>query len=207
MNTNGIIHLLFPTPIMTFDVERHQEYKAKYVPLLLEEKRKNPNQKAKWAIADNTWTMFHAEKIMNVIDAQVKSKINEYISFIADEEKRLDLDFFSWVNIHTSSMHQEQHAHPGAIVCGVYYLQFDENKDFPANFVNPAEYEIGAWTIGCEKKIQLNNHFLNSHTYPNQLNVKEGTLVLFPPHAAHSVPQSYEHDQARITYTFNVYVK
>ena len=207
MNQNGIIHLLFPTIFMTFDVVRHQEYKEKYVPLLLEEKKKNPNQKAQWACNENTWTLFHPEKFMDVIDIQIKSKINEYLSFIANEEKKLDLDFFSWVSIHTGSMHQEQHAHPGAIVCGIYYLQFNELKDFPACFVNPREYAIGAWTIGCEKKIKLNSHFLNANTYPNQLKIKEGTLILFPPHAEHSVPQSYEHDQPRITYTFNVYVK
>tara|TARA_R100000742_G_C4240218_1_gene60050 strand:- start:44 stop:670 length:627 start_codon:yes stop_codon:yes gene_type:complete len=208
MTEQGSIHLIFPTPFMTFKVKRHEEYKEKYIPFLLEEKRKNPNQKAKWSACDDTWTMFDVEKNITILDSQIRSKIDEYLAFITKSETKLDLYFDSWINIHTSNMYQDQHEHPGSIVSGIYYLQFDNEKDCAVKFINPTQYHIGCWSESMDDEHKIKNSFLDAATYPNKLNIKEGTFVLFPPYAAHSVPKSLiQHDEYRITYVFNAYLK
>ena len=54
--TTPRLELLFPTPIVIAQVERHKEYKEKFVPLLTQMKLEAPNQAAPWAKLEHTWT-------------------------------------------------------------------------------------------------------------------------------------------------------
>ena len=52
--TTPRLELLFPTPVVLAQVERHEEYKEKFVPLLTEKFLEAPNQKAPWARLEHT---------------------------------------------------------------------------------------------------------------------------------------------------------
>ena len=202
--TTPRLELLFPTPVVLAQVERHEEYKEKFVPLLTEKFLEAPNQKAPWARLEHTWTSFSSDTGLSVWDEQIKQLVHDYLNYLQGYPIEFEIQIDSWFNVHDSTMYIEQHEHFPSIISGIYYLQLDDNKDYPATFINPFQKDLdrtGAKGIEFEAKCEA----LKPHTFPNFLDIKEGDIVLFPSYLSHLVRRSRtNHDNLRISYAFNV---
>ena len=202
--TTPRLEFLFPTPVVITKIEKHEEHKARVL-LVLEQKFKDsPNQTAPWATMEHTWTSFEKDQGLNIWDEQFDKTIHDYLNYLQGSPIEFDYVVDSWLNIHDSNMYMEQHEHGGAIVSGIYYLQFDKNKDFPATFMNPSHKGLEDWGLKSTNFFTTNDA-LNISTFPNYLNLDEGDLILFPSYLTHLVKRSRrQHDKLRVSYAFNV---
>ena len=202
--TTPRLELLFPTPILITKIEKHQEHKERVLPVLKQKFKDSPNQSAPWASMEHTWTSYEKDQGLNIWDDQFQKTVHDYLNYL--QGKPIDFEFAvdSWLNIHDSNMYMEQHEHGGAICSGIYYLQFDKNKDYPATFMNPSHKDIEHMSERGTNFIP-NNDALNISTFPNYLNLDEGDLILFPSYLTHLVKRSRrQHDKLRVSYAFNV---
>ena len=202
--TTPRLELLFPTPIVIAQVERHKEYKEKFVPLLTQMKLEAPNQAAPWAKLEHTWTSFSNDTGLTVWDEQFQKLVHDFLNYLQGYPIEFEIEIDGWFNVHDSTMYIEQHEHFPSIISGIYYLQLDDTNAYPATFVNPFTKDLdrcNAKGIEFEAKCDA----LKSHTFPNSLDIKEGDVVLFPSYLSHLVRRSRSvHDNLRISYAFNV---
>ena len=202
--TTPRLEFLFPTPVVITKIEKHEEHKARVLPVLEQKFKDSPNQTAPWATMEHTWTSFEKDQGLNIWDEQFDKTIHDYLNYLQGSPIEFDYVVDSWLNIHDSNMYMEQHEHGGAIVSGIYYLQFDKNKDFPATFMNPSHKGIEDWGLKSTNFHPENDALILS-TFPNYLNIEEGDLILFPSYLTHFVKRSRgQHDKLRVSYAFNV---
>ena len=86
-------------------------------------------------------------------------------------------------------------------------MEFDNQLDYPATFVNPSNTHIEGWGLRARKDFDPKNESMLENTFPNYMNIAEGDVILFPPYLTHFVPCSKVGSDKRITYTFNVHFK
>ena len=202
--TTPRLELLFPTPVVITKIEKHQEYKDRVLPLITKKYKDSPNQTAPWARMEHTWTSFEKDEGLHIWDEQFEKVVYDYLNYMNGSPIEWKINIDSWINVHDSNMYMEQHKHGGAVCSGIYYLQFDKDKDYPAIFNNPAENDLEHWA-GLESDFEPKIPALYKSTYPNYLNLEEGDLILFPPYLTHLVKRSrHQHDKLRISYAFNV---
>ena len=153
---------------------------------------------------EHTWTSFEKDEGLHIWDEQFERVVYEYLNYMNGSPIKWKIHVDSWLNIHDSNMYMEQHEHVGAVCSGIYYLQLDKDKDYPATFNSPSQKDIANWAlIGCDFHPQ--NNALGTTTYPNYMNLREGELILFPSYLTHFVKRSrIQHDKLRISYAFNV---
>lgn len=199
------LEYLFPTPVLQMEVARHKEYKEKFVPLLMEHMKENPANQLQWNGIDNCWSAAHdlVGNELSPIDEQVEHAVRNFIGFCKGiQHYEGDLEYQGWWNVFNQHAYMEIHDHAECAISGIYYLQLDLNKDYPAGFMNPQSRLIERWT--SNNGMGDNNTAFMSHTHPNFLNIKEGMVVLFPPHLQHFVRSSKTTDEHyRISYAFN----
>lgn len=202
--SEGIMSLLFPTPVLTFTLNNHVKNKEKHLSTLINYYQFNKEKKARWSRLDNTCTWF--EHGISFFDDQFKERIEYYISYLLQKEFKSSYRFQPWFNLHTSNSYMREHGHNGSIISGIYYFQFNNKTDNPVSFVNPLKYELESWVAMNNWEIEPNNKFLVEDTTSRiDLHIKEGSVVLFPSYLKHFVPEGLEAtDDLRITYTFNV---
>lgn len=194
---------LFPTPVYRVALSRHAEFKKRMVPKISENFRKEPNKKAPWADLCHTWQQHLNEidtKDFVYIQSDLDIAINEYLSFLNIPPVKYEIS--GWVNVHDSKMYQEVHHHVPAMISGIYYVQFDKDKDNQVLFRNP---DRSFNTMMDCLNVPVANPMLGLHTGNlNNFIIEEGDLILFPSTLEHFVPRSQQHDQLRITLSFNV---
>lgn len=201
------LELLFPTPIILLDVERHLEYKEKFVPLLMEKMKDNPGNSLQWNSIDNCWSATHdlVGDDLTPIDEQIENAVRGFIGYCKGFPYAYEgnLEYQGWWNVYNQHAYMEIHDHAECAISGIYYLQLDLNKDYPAGFMNPCSQLIERWS--SNNNMGDKNSVFMSHTHPNFLDIKEGMLLLFPPHLQHFVRSSKTlDDHYRISYAFNV---
>ena len=202
--TTPRLEFLFPTPVLITKIERHQEHKEKVLPVLEQKFKDSPNQHAPWATMEHTWTTFEKDSELNIWDDQFQKTVHDFLNYLQGHPIDFEFTVDSWLNIHDSNMYMEQHQHGGSVVSGIYYLQLDKAKDYPATFMNPSDKGIEDWGLKGTNFFPSNEAFVLS-TYPNYLNIEEGDLVLFPSYLTHFVKRSRaQHGKLRVSYAFNV---
>ena len=196
---------LFPTPLLKVEVARHKEYKQKFVPLLMKLMKDNPSNQIQWGGIDNCWSASHdlLGNELSPIDEQIENAVRGFIGYCKGvnyyDEK---VSYQGWWNVYNQHAYMEIHDHADCAISGIYYLQLDLNKDYPAGFLNPCSQLLERWT--SNNSMGGNNSAFISHTHPNFLDIKEGMVVLFPPHLEHFVRCSKTMDEHyRIAYAFN----
>ena len=174
------------------------------VPKILENFKKEPNKKAPWATICHTW-----QQALNEIDTKdfvyiqkdLDIAIDQYFSYLNIPPVKYSVE--GWINVHDSTMYQEVHNHVPSMISGIYYVQYDKNKDCQVLFRNPNDRFDSMMTA---LNTPLGNPMLGLHTGRlNNFIIEEGDLILFPGTLEHLVPKSkQQHDQHRITLSFNV---
>ena len=190
------LYPMFATNVVVEQMQSNDEYKKEILPDLLKEFKKNPNQKAPWATDCNTWQTAASGKGLDHLNNGLQLAVEDYFNYIGCEPFKYEIR--AWFNIHTSDMYQEAHDHVATkeILSGIYYLQFDKEKDQPVVFLKHNEefYNLLKYTG------------ITTASENPDLNIKEGSLILFPPNTRHYVPRAKEkHDGLRITISFNVH--
>lgn len=201
--SEGVMNLLFPTPILTFTLDNHTKNKEQYFSKIINYYKTNKTNKANWSRHDKTCTWF--DHNIDFFDKQMRDRINFYLTYLAQEKPKYGYDFSSWFNLHTENDYMGEHEHHGSICSGIYYFQFNNETDKSAIFVNPARTSIDTWNIINDDNIGYKNKFLTHDTSNKNLYIKEGSVVLFPAYLKHYVPAAIkQNNNLRITYTFNV---
>ena len=198
------LFLLFPTPLVKFKLNRHKEHKETYKDKLLKlfnERKGNPS--LHFHEHENSYQLFDWKDIE---DEQIDNMCQQYANYLSGESTK-DTYKRSWFNVHTQQMHQASHTHYGAFFSGIYYMEFDNQLDYPATFVNPCNKDIEGWGLRARKDFEPKNELLLENTFPNYMNIAEGDVILFPPYLTHFVPCSKVGSDKRITYAFNVHFK
>ena len=200
---NPELFLMFPTPIIKFRLDKHQEHKETYVPKLLEffnSRTGNPSHFAHRH--ENSYLLMYDDSHLDIEDKQLDDACIEYLNYLSGSNYT-GYGRKSWFGVHTPEMHIQSHTHAGAVFSGVYYLQFNPEYDYPTAFNSPIEMQIDNWGGG---RFESQNSVLAPATFPNALDIKEGDVVLFPAWLSHYAPCSRPGGQERMTYVFNTYL-
>ena len=198
------LFLMFPTPILKFSLDRHEEHKETYVPKVLEffnTRKGNPSHFV--SAQENSYLLMEPDSGLDIIDHQLDNMCSQYMNYLSGNKVN-DIHRKSWFGVHTPEMHIQSHAHFGAVFSGVYYLQFNPEFDYPTTFTSPCHDEVENW-VGGEFDSQ-NEHTIAT-TFPNHMDIKEGEVVLFPSWLSHFVPCSKPGAKERISFVFNMFLK
>ena len=195
--TMAQLYPIHSTNVVVEQMQDHAEYKNLLVPELLEEFKNNPNQKAPWAIHCDTWQIPATGKGLEHLNNGLQIAIESYFNYMGCRPFKYEIK--AWFNVHTCDMYQEVHDHISSseVLSGIYYLQFDKEKDLPVFFMNQNKDYINL----------LKYKEIPTALEETDLNIEEGSLVLFPPTAQHYVPKAkVKHDGLRISLSFNVHL-
>ena len=200
---NPELFLMFPTPILKFRLDKHQEHKETYVPKVLEffnSRTGNPSHFE--TRQENSYLLMSEDSGLDIMDKQLDNMCVQYTNDLSNN-KVPSFNRESWFGVHTSKMHIQSHAHYGALFSGVYYLQFNPKYDYPTTFTSPIQNEIENWDGG---RFEPDNEHTIPSTFPNYLKIQEGDVILFPSWLTHYVPYSKEGGKERITFVFNTFL-
>ena len=107
----------------------------------------------------------------------------------------------SWSNIHGSNEYSQIHYHGSSLLSGVYY------PILPKDSGNIAFHKNGIYTNIFHQSIRFEYDEVNNLTAEKYVvNIKEGTIVLFPSHLEHSVEKNNSYEK-RYSLAFNFYVR
>lgn len=191
------LYPLFPTNVVVEQMTDHEEYKKLIVPKLLEEFKNNPEQKAPWATDCHTWQIPADGAGLDNLNNGLLMAIESYFNYLGCQPFKFEVK--AWYNIHTSDMYQEVHDHvtDTEVLSGIYYVQFDKEKDQPVVFVNDKKEYVNLLKYkGIPPSLEGDT----------DLEIAEGSLLLFPPNTKHYVPKAkVKHDGLRISLSFNVH--
>ena len=196
----SIIHL-FPTPVYKFALAGHATYKKRLVKLLEQKFLSKSNKSAEWARCCNSWQIQAYDLDIQLQDMyeEIMKDVMKYIQYLQVNRPSYYTIFDSWFNVHTFDMYQEEHGHMPAFLSGIYYLQFDKEKDNSVYFLSPDKtFLYSSWAQG----LPIINPELRTRTQLEDVN--EGDVILFPSSLHHMVVKSKPHDQLRITNSFNI---
>lgn len=156
-------------------------------------------------LTDNLLTSYDADNFN--FDLFSKSEVtqrlyNKYILRFFDKPTKVNvLDM--WFNYYSNGEYQESHTHiqPDMFVerthfsC-IHYLKFDPEVHQPTVFCDPLAM------IRRTNSIELDSNNYNERYEPQ---VREGSIIMFPPYLEHYVPKSNPTpDNPRITVAFNI---
>ena len=107
----------------------------------------------------------------------------------------------SWSNIHGPNEYSQIHYHGSSLLSGVYY------PILPKDSGNIAFHKNGIYTNIFHQSIRFEYDEVNNLTAEKYVvNIKEGTIVLFPSHLEHSVEKNNSNEK-RYSLAFNFYVR
>ena len=196
---------LFATNIVVEQIQNHDKFKKIIVPKLTKSFELNSTEKAPWADHCHTCQKTGFQEDLKIIYDNFHLAIDGYFKFIGCP--KFNYVIHSWYNIHTSDMYQETHNHMGngrVMLCGIYYIQFDPEKDQPVVFT---ANDSSSRFCDVLRYKGLDAEFVAETTAEktNFLNIKEGDLILFPPTTNHYVPRALlPNNNLRMTLAFNV---
>jgi uncharacterized protein (TIGR02466 family) len=128
------------------------------------------------------------KKIKKFIDC----KLLEYANNILATNHKLNITQ-SWINRSASGGSHKIHNHPNSIVSGVFYLQLE--NDMP---------QISFYK-DVVSQFHLSQKYITDFTTDYfSLLAESGTLLLFPSHLKHAVPQN-KSTKERISLSFNTF--
>ena len=191
---------LFSTNIVVDQITNHKKFKEIIVPKLTSS---NLGTKAPWAKHCHTSQKLADSEGLDVLQTELQLAVESYFSYLGCEPFKYEIR--AWYNVHTSDMYQQTHHHMNGdeLLSGIYYIQFDKEKDQPVVFINSNN------TFATALKYKgLHPKFLEwdtDNTPDFSTQIQEGSLILFPPCTPHYVPKAKEpHDGLRISMSFNV---
>ena len=133
---------------------------------------------------------------------RIDQGISEYMTHLGVDMSKISINITtSWVNQYSKGDNTHQHSHSNSIISGVYYLE-DCDETAPIQFHRAPGY-VNLWPNTINLPIRTHNA-LNIDVIT--VIPKQGELIMWPSHLAHSVPPN-QSDTQRHTIAFNTFVK
>ena len=156
-------------------------------------------------LTDNLLTSYDSENFN--FDLFTKSEVTQrlyekyVLRFFDKPTKVIVLDM--WFNYYSNGEYQEAHTHVQPDIFAqrphfscIHYLKFDPEVHQPTVFRDPLSM------IRQTNSIELDSNNYNEKYEPQ---VREGSIIMFPPYLEHYVPKSNPTpDNPRITVAFNI---
>ena len=186
-------HNLWPIPVYEAEIPVKQEWKDAVINLEYERTHINNSN-----ISKDRYILNNIPDLKKDIEEHCERFVIKYLT-VKDNAK-----FYlqnSWCNIHGSNESSQIHYHGGSLLSGVYYPIFPKNSGNLSFHKNPLHINLFHQSIRFEYD-ELNN--ITAEKYI--LEIKEGTIVLFPSQLEHSVEKNISNEK-RYSIAFNFYVR
>jgi len=194
---------LFSTNIVVDQISNHEKFKEIIVPKVTKKFKDNPNTYAPWTVHSHTCQKMASNDGLDVLQTELQLAVESYFSHLGCKPFKYEIR--AWYNIHTCDMYQSTHHHMSGneVLSGIYYIQFNKEKDEPVVFINSNNtYASLLQYKGLQPKFL---EWDTDNTPDFSAQIQEGTLILFPPCTPHYVPRAKKHhDSLRISMSFNV---
>jgi uncharacterized protein (TIGR02466 family) len=187
------VHNLWPIPIYEDKIPVKKQWKDTITNLEYERTHVNNSD-----ISKDRYILNSIPDLKNDIENHCENFVRKYLT-VKNNAKFYLLN--SWSNIHSPNESSQIHFHASSLLSGVYY------PIFPKNSGNIAFHNIGTYANIFNQSIRFEyeeNNNLTSEKYV--LNLKEGTIVIFPSHLDHSVERNNSNEK-RYSIAFNFYVR
>lgn len=196
-----MIEHLFSSPLYSAKLEKHQENKNKFVPLLYDDiaQVEDKNKHDDWWSC-NSYQTFLRGYGQEELEGQMFEHVDNYMNELGYSAITYKIE--SWFNMYGPNQYQEEHFHLPNLISGLYVLRFDPELHTNLVFTNRfSELAVLHHLAGAYPTNYSNAHFTNS------INLEEGKVYIFPASQKHLVPPQpakLDKDNYRITFTFNV---
>ena len=184
---------LWPIPVYEAEIPVKQEWKDAVVNLEYERTHINNSD-----ISKDRYILNNIPDLKSDIESHCELFVRKYLT-VKDNAK-----FYlqnSWCNIHGSNESSQIHYHGGSLLSGVYYPIFPKNSGNLSFHKNHLHINLFHQSIRFEYD-ELNN--ITAEKYI--LEIKEGTIVLFPSQLEHSVEKNISNEK-RYSIAFNFFVR
>tara|TARA_Y100000114_G_scaffold30520_1_gene26122 strand:+ start:380 stop:994 length:615 start_codon:yes stop_codon:yes gene_type:complete len=195
---------LFPQPISRLNLEKTEKYKKIYIPKLTKEFKEHPEKCWDWNTNSHCWF----ERILTMpkeLGEDITSAVTQWMQYFGFPDAKWDLT--AWWNVYAWDMYQDTHNHIGNelgnnVVSGIYYLQLPKYAK-PAVFTNRF---TPYYSILNRTGTYIKHPFFECFSAGvESFQQREGDLIMFTPDQDHLAPRSsQQHDELRITMSFNV---
>jgi uncharacterized protein (TIGR02466 family) len=186
-------HNLWPIPVYESEIPVKQEWKTAVINLEYERTHINNSD-----ISKNRYVLNTMSNLKSDIENHCERFVRKYLNVKGNAQFYLQN---SWCNIHGPNEHSQIHYHGNSLLSGVYYPILPDNSGHIAFHKGSIYTNIFHHSIRFEYE-EHNN--LNVEQYV--LNLKEGTIIIFPSHLDHSV-QKNNSNEKRYSLAFNFYVR
>ena len=186
-------HNLWPIPVYEAEIPVNQEWKDAVINLEYERTHINNSD-----ISKDRYILDNIPDLKSDIESHCERFVRKYLA-VKDNAK-----FYlqnSWCNIHGPNENSQIHYHASSLLSGVYY------PILPKDSGNIAFHRGSIYTNIFHQSIRFEyeeNNNLTAEKYV--LNLKEGTIIIFPSHLDHSV-QKNNSNEKRYSIAFNFYVR
>ena len=186
-------HNLWPIPVYEAEIPVKQEWKDAVINLEYERTHINNSD-----ISKDRYILNDIPDLKSDIESHCELFVRKYLT-VKDNAK-----FYlqnSWSNIHRPNEDSQIHYHASSLLSGVYYPILPKNSGDIAFHRGSIYTNIFHHSIRFEYK---ENNNLTAEKYV--LNLKEGTIIIFPSHLEHSVEKNNSNEN-RYSIAFNFYVR
>jgi len=183
--------MLFPTPLQVAQYDDLTDTEINFV----------KQEKLYWAgqrptnrnVGTDQYTILDCAE-MQTIKLFIQEQLNDFVTRIMSIDNKL-FPTLSWVNRAPKGTSHYRHKHVNSIISGVLYLS---DNPTPIEFYNDISIVTQPLTFKPKEFNPFNTHI-------NMIEVKKGTLLLFPSYLEHGVGRNIqEHD--RLSLSFNTWV-
>ena len=186
-------HNLWPIPVYESEIPVKEEWK-KYI--------RNLNYERTWIgnsdISTDRYVLNEMPDLKLEIENNCERFVRKYLHIKSNAQFYLQN---SWTNIHSPYESSQLHYHGNSLLSGVYYpilpkdsgnIQFCKSHIYNNLFHPSIRFEFDEL------------FYVNSDSY--KLELKEGTVIIFPSHLEHSVEKNWSTER-RYSLAFNFYVR
>lgn len=186
-------HNLWPIPVYEAEIPVKQEWKD--FTFNLEYERTHVNNSD---ISKNRYILNDILDLKKEIENNCELFVRKYLAVKQNAKFYLQN---SWSNIHRPNECSQIHYHGSSLISGVYY------PILPKNSGKISFHKNGIYTNTFHQSIRFEYDEVNNITAEKYvLDIREGTIVLFPSHLEHSVEKNNSNDN-RYSIAFNFYVR
>jgi hypothetical protein len=187
---DAVIIPLFPTPIISYEVEVGEGERSFLLSQYPDNVRVNiGNSSSKdYSILDNKEVRGLKEKLLFLVNN----------AFTHIHHPQLESGLYitqSWLNFTTKDQFHHRHNHPNSFYSAVLYLKVCDEDII--TFYDP--HHLGVYEIYTTRY-----NIFNSSSW--QIPVRDNLLLIFPSTIPHSVP-NLKHDNVRISLSFNTFLR
>jgi hypothetical protein len=182
---------LFPTPLFVTEIQGFTDEELEFVKQssLYARYKDEPGR----CVGSDRFDIIHLPEMSRVCDF-VQTQLNLYAREVMSISNQL-FPTISWLNRTTTGAYHYQHHHVNSIVSGVLYFTEDPA---PIEFHTDKNCVWGPLKMFPTKYNQYNTH-------STTVEIKQGTLLIFPSYLEHSVMRSLA-DTDRISLSFNTWI-